>query len=129
MRWAFAIVAVMSLAGCGGGIEERIAGPWLVDPASIQTAHLAPGAATKPEWTEAAEQMERLRVDFKREPKVVIATGFGETSRANWSVVAGQLKVEGQEGWPTMVLDPKLPRIHLTLEHNGDQVLMDLVRG
>jgi len=128
--WRLCLLFCLAVAaGCGGGAESQLTGTWRVDPATVTISRLGPGADKKPDWTDAAAVIGKITVRFRTQPRVVEATGFDQTSTASWHLSGSAIAIEGaQSAWPDMVLDPRGPRIHLTIEKNGDLLQMDLVK-
>jgi hypothetical protein len=129
MRRICLLLFLVAVAGCGGGPESKLLGTWNVDPASVSTTRLAPGAQNKPDWADAVEALAKVHVTFAKDG-VVTANGFGESSPAKWKLMGTAIQVDGgNETWPGMVFDPNSMRVHLTYEKGADTLRMDLVKS
>ncbi|HWA82383.1 MAG TPA: hypothetical protein VG820_03045 [Fimbriimonadaceae bacterium] len=128
MRRLCLLFVVLWAAGCQRGFENQIVGNWTVDPDSVMTTRLAPGADKKADWTNAAKALAQVNVQFT--PSSVTATGLGGDSSGTWKLHGTIIQVNGgKEAWPDMVFDPRGPRIHTTMVRGSDTVQMDLVRA
>ncbi|HVT11224.1 MAG TPA: hypothetical protein VHE55_03075 [Fimbriimonadaceae bacterium] len=128
MRRLCLLFCVLGVAGCHDGYQSQIVGDWSVDPDSVTTTRLAPGADKKADWTNAAKALGQVKVQFTASS--VTATGLGGDSSGTWKLQGTIIKVDGgKEAWPDMVFDPRGPRIHTTMVRGADTVQMDLVRA
>ena len=129
MRRLGPILCLCLAVGCGRGIEDQIVGTWRVDPSSVASSRLGPGAEKSPDWIDATKILAKVEVRFYREPALVHATGFDATSDGAWKLSGREILVsDKKEVWPTMTYDPHGARIHVTLQREADTLRMDLVK-
>jgi hypothetical protein len=102
-RFILVVIAIAAIAGCGGGLKDKIVGTWKIDVNSMKMPEVPESMKNSPEFKAQMDQMKQQmgagRIEFKADGSV-IPTGLGPQQNGKWSLEGNEIKLVDDKGKP-----------------------------
>ncbi|HVT10630.1 MAG TPA: lipocalin family protein [Fimbriimonadaceae bacterium] len=121
----------LMVAGCGGGLKDKIVGTWKADVDSLQMPGLTPEMKKMPQIREGFDKM---HIEFKSDGTYAATDPTGTTETGKWQLKEKTLTVtpdKPQKGTePTLTVNDDGTKIHATGPGpSGGNLELDFVKS
>lgn len=127
----FALIAlVFVLAGCGGGLKDKVAGKWKFDLNSITGQGITPEIKSNPQFKEAFDKM---TLELKADGTYAATDPTGKNETGKWSLTEKKLTMTPDDpkskDQPDLTVNDDGTKIHASMPTPAGKMELDLIKA